>query len=499
MIEPKQNSHCDDKVLQRSLNDQLTQQQEEQLANHLSKCSNCRMKLEELAGDQNNWRRVSDALRDETSGEHVLSPTRATLFPNPQQSILDDDDFFEGTELKPGDFIVDFLKPSDSAESLGRLGSIEIRAFIGQGANGIVLKGYQEELDRLVAVKVMAPHLATAVTARKRFAREARAAAAIVHPNVMPILHVDSNGPLPFLVMPFMDCETLQQRLDREGALPLLDVLRIAVQVARGLSAAHAQGLVHRDVKPANILLERGVERVMLTDFGLARAVDDATLTHSGLIAGTPHYMSPEQARGEGIDMRSDLFSLGSVIYAMSAGRPPFRAETTYGILRRVTDDEPRSLCELNQEIPTWLNGITLKLLQKSSNDRFESAGHVASLLEDCLAHAQQPTAFPLPPAVKELLPRSQFRRVRVAVLAGGCLLLATLFIAVLVNLSMQTFNSFIGQSQNATGNTLQVVAPKSTTTEATFGWEDGMDGGLIQLDAELDSLLETTTPEEIP
>ncbi len=495
MIEPKQNSHCDVELLRCSLSDQLTQQQEEQLASHLSECADCRIKLEELAGDQNNWQRVSDVLRDETSGEHALSPSRATLFPIPQRSSGDDDNFFEGTELQPGDFIVDFLKPSDSAESLGRLGNIEIRAFIGQGAHGIVLKGFQEELDRLVAVKVMAPHLASVVTARKRFAREARAAAAIVHPNVMPILQVDSNGQLPFLVMPYMDCETLQQRLDREGVLPLLDVLRIAVQVARGLSAAHAQGLVHRDVKPANILLERGVERVMLTDFGLARAVDDATLTRSGLIAGTPHYMSPEQARGEGIDMRSDLFSLGSVIYAMSAGRPPFRAETTYGILRRVTDDEPRSLCELNQEIPTWLNGITLKLLRKASEDRFETAGDVARLLEDCLAHAQQPSAFPLPLAVQELLPRSQSRRVRVTALAGGILIFAALVIALLVNLPKRTSDSFTGQSQNATSNSLQGVAPEWTTNQTTYSWEDGIDDRLIQLDADLDTLLETTTP----
>jgi serine/threonine-protein kinase len=152
-----------------------------------------------------------------------------------------------------------------------------------------VLKGFQEELNRVVAVKVMAPHLASVVAARKRFAREARATAAIVHPNVMPILHVDSSGQLPYLVMPYVDCESLQDRLDREGSLTILDVLRISLQVARGLAAAHAQGLVHRDVKPANILLEPGIERVMLTDFGLARAVDDATLTRSGLIAGTLH------------------------------------------------------------------------------------------------------------------------------------------------------------------------------------------------------------------
>ncbi len=161
-------------------------------------------------------------------------------------------------------------------------------------------------------MKVLAPQLAVSAAARKRFAREAQATAAILHPNVMPILTVHSSGKLPFIVMPYVACESLQQRLDRVGSLELIDILRIGMQTANGLAAAHAQGLVHRDVKPANILLEISVEKVMLTDFGLARAIDDASITRTGIIAGTPLYMSPEQARGEPVDARSDLFSLGT-------------------------------------------------------------------------------------------------------------------------------------------------------------------------------------------
>ena len=164
-----------------------------------------------------------------------------------------------------------------------------------------------------------------------------------------------------------------------------------------GLAAAHAQGLVHRDVKPANILLADGVERVKLTDFGLARAADDASLTKTGVIAGTPQYMSPEQARGEAVDQRSDLFSLGSVLYAMCTGRAPFRAETSYGVLRRITDDEPRPIREINPDIPEWLCRIVAKLMSKQPDDRFQSAREVAGLLEACLAHVQQPTVVPLP------------------------------------------------------------------------------------------------------
>ncbi|MEZ6113066.1 MAG: serine/threonine-protein kinase [Pirellulaceae bacterium] len=170
------------------------------------------------------------------------------------------------------------------------------------------------------------------------FSREAQAAAAVVHPHVVAIHAVSAEARPPFLVMPYLRGMSLQRRIDEHGPLSVAEVLRIGAQTASGLAAAHAQGLVHRDIKPANILLEEGVERVAITDFGLARAIDDATTTRSGVIAGTPQYMSPEQARGEAIDHRSDLFSLGSVMYAMCTGRSPFRAETTFGILRRITD-----------------------------------------------------------------------------------------------------------------------------------------------------------------
>src|SRR5437588_6254974 len=143
---------------------------------------------------------------------------------------------------------------------------------------------------------------------------------------------VEEAGPVPYLVMEYVRGSSLQDRLDQSGPLELKEILRIGMQIASGLAAAHAQGLVHRDIKPANILLENGVERVKLTDFGLARAVDDASLTQSGVVAGTPMYMSPEQADGLPVDCRSDLFSLGSVLYAMCTGRPPFRAPSAVAV-----------------------------------------------------------------------------------------------------------------------------------------------------------------------
>ena len=168
------------------------------------------------------------------------------------------------------------------------------------------------------------------------------------------------------------------------------------MQAAAGLAAAHEQGLVHRDVKPANILLEKGVERAVLTDFGLARAADDVSMTRWGIIAGTPQYMSPEQARGEPLDGRSDLFSLGCVLYEMASGVSPFRADSTMATLRRLIDDPPPALASLNPELPPWFVGIVERLLEKDPARRFGSAKEVSELLEGCLAHLQQPASVPL-------------------------------------------------------------------------------------------------------
>ncbi|HEY3965677.1 MAG TPA: serine/threonine-protein kinase [Planctomycetaceae bacterium] len=381
---------CDHDLLRLSLDDRLSEQQEDALARHLTECTNCQCELARLAGSDADWSKVSLALKYEA--ESACGAGNATRATTPRTERDEDD-----ADDSSADFAVDFLEPSSAPQTLGRLADIDILEVIGRGGMGVVLKGYQAELKRLVAVKVLAPHLAVSAAARKRFAREAQAAAAILHPNVMPILTVHSGGKLPYLVMPFLACESLEQRIARDGPLPLVDLLRIGMQSAQGLAAAHAQGIVHRDVKPANILLDLGVDRVMLTDFGLARAIDDASITRTGLIAGTPQYMSPEQARGEPLDARSDLFSLGSVLYAMAAGRPPFRAETSYGILRRITDSDPRPVREINEEIPTWLAAIIDKMLAKAPADRLESAQRVAAILEQCLAHVQQPTLAPLP------------------------------------------------------------------------------------------------------
>ena len=214
----------------------------------------------------------------------------------------------------------------------------------------------------------------------------------MVHDNVISIHGVSEAAGLPYLVMPYVRGESLQKRIDRDGPMSPTEVVRIAHQIASGLAAAHKQGLVHRDIKPANILLPEGIQRVLITDFGLARAVDDSNLTGTGNISGTPQFMSPEQASGETVDPRSDLFSLATVMYSMCTGRNPFRASNPFSVLRRIIEDEPRSIRELNPEIPDWLAGIVQKLHAKSPEDRFQSASEVAGLLEGCLAHLQNPS-----------------------------------------------------------------------------------------------------------
>jgi serine/threonine protein kinase len=233
--------------------------------------------------------------------------------------------------------------------------------------------------------------LAHSGAARQRFARESRAAAAVVHEHVVAIHDVDTDGKTPYLVMQYVAGESLQARVDRDGPLLVKEVLRIGAQTAAGLHAAHSQGVVHRDIKPANILLERGIERVLVTDFGLARTVDDASLTHTGVIAGTPHYMSPEQALGQATDLRTDLFSLGAVLYFMATGHAPFRAEKAMGVLNRICHEPHRPVWEVNPDVPDELSDIIDRLLSKKVSRRYASAIEVHQQLNHTLASLQQP------------------------------------------------------------------------------------------------------------
>lgn len=358
------------------------------VAEHLEQCPKCQSRLASLSGAGGWTNAMVSHLRSLDVFERELQdPLVHTTIELRAGSLQDDAPESDEIELDP--ISLDFLEPASHPELLGRLGRFNIERVIGAGGMGVVFKAHDGELHRSVAVKVLAPHLANSAAARRRFAREAQAAAAVIHPNVIPIHNVESDGKLPYLVMQYVAGESLQTRVDRLGPLPIADVLRIAQQTAAGLAAAHAQGLIHRDVKPANILLEESIDRVVLSDFGLARTVDDASLTRTGIVTGTPHYMSPEQASGEAIDCRSDQFSLGCVLYFMLTGRAPFRAETAMGVLNRICHHPHRPVSQINAAVPRELARVVDRLLAKQAGARFESAAACEAELSRLLSALQ--------------------------------------------------------------------------------------------------------------
>lgn len=387
---------CDDRQLKKLLRSDAPSSSDQSLIEHLDDCPHCQSRLWELAASDEDWKQAATVLADRDHAadrQDNLTPGAARRTEGPLA-------WTEGPLAWTESMAKNLLFPPSHPEMLGRIGRYDVERLIGSGGMGVVFKAHDTELNRPVAIKLLAPFLASSGTARNRFAREARAAAGVVDDHVVPIFNVESEGEPPFLVMQFVAGGSLQERLDRDGPLQVAEVVRIGMQVARGLAAAHAQGLIHRDVKPSNILLDEGVERAMLTDFGLARTESDACLTRSGFHPGTPHYMSPEQVRGETLDARSDLFGLGCVLYAACVGHSPFRADTSYAVMRRITDESPRPIRELNAGIPQWLETIVMKLLSKSRDDRPASAEVVAELLEGCLAHVQEPSTTPLPAPV---------------------------------------------------------------------------------------------------
>jgi tRNA A-37 threonylcarbamoyl transferase component Bud32 len=276
----------------------------------------------------------------------------------------------------PGSF------PPESAAGR-RLGGYRLVALLGAGGMGEVYAAEEEaDLPRRVAVKVMRPEQAARADARARFLREARAAARLQHDHVVPIYYVGEDGGVPFFVMPLLPGETLEDRLRRESALPPAEVLRVGREAAEGLAAAHAAGLVHRDVKPSNLWLEAPSGRVKVLDFGLAREAGSADgLTRDGAVVGTPGYLAPEQADGRPADTRCDLFGLGCVLYRAATGRPPFGGQTSVALLRAVAEFDPPAPSAVRPGVPAVLSDLILRLLEKDPADRPASAREVAATL----------------------------------------------------------------------------------------------------------------------
>ncbi len=357
---------------------------------HLDHCSYCRQQLEQLAADQRWWDDARQTLCDLQSDPTTAFSTTPANHAPPSSHSPDD-------ASREPHWVRGLLQRSDDPRALGDIDGMSVESVVGQGGMGVVLKARDSSLQRFLAIKLLSPMLAGSGAARQRFFREARAAAAVVHPNIVPIYAVSAERSLPYLVMPYVAGGNLQHVLDADGPVALERSLSIGLQVAEGLAAAHRQGIVHRDIKPANLMLDEGGFRILITDFGLARALDDATLTGSGLLAGTPQYMSPEQARGAAIDHRSDIYSLGAVLYAMATARPPVRGDSTLELLRRIGEESPKSIVEINETYPLWYERLVQLLMAPQVDQRPQSAEQVTELLRGALAHARSPHQVPLP------------------------------------------------------------------------------------------------------
>jgi len=269
------------------------------------------------------------------------------------------------------------------AAALGDAYSIE--GEIGRGGMGVVYRARDEKLKRLVAIKVLPPELAFRADIRARFMREAETAARISHPNVVPIHTVGEADDLVYFVMGYVDGESLAVRLKRRGRLSIEEARRICRETADALSSAHQQGVIHRDVKPDNILLEGTRGRVMVTDFGIAKALsaEGGTLTEAGIAIGTPAFMSPEQAAGEReIDGRSDIYSLGVVTYQMVTGELPFQAPTVPGLLMKQISEEPTPVDQKRPEVPPEFGQTVMRCLEKDPERRWPTADALRRALE---------------------------------------------------------------------------------------------------------------------
>src|SRR3972149_3842205 len=276
-------------------------------------------------------------------------------------------------------------------------GRYRVLARLGRGGMADVYKAFQPSLDRYVAIKVLHPSMVEDKEFVGRFQREAKSVAALRHSNIIQVFDYDSQGDTYYMVMEFIDGPTLKAALEevhhRREQLPLDVALRIVSDVGSALGYAHEQGVVHRDIKPANILLDRA-GRVILTDFGVAKILTGTKVTVTGTVLGTPAYMSPEQGMGEHGDSRSDIYSLGVVLYELATGRLPFDADTPLAVLLKHVHDPLPLPREVNPSLPEDIERIILKALAKEPADRYAT---VQEMLADiaALPPATVPAASP--------------------------------------------------------------------------------------------------------
>jgi serine/threonine protein kinase/WD40 repeat protein len=379
---------------------------------HLLECEPCALSAETLFPDNEITAfRQASAIRFEDSRDEVLVEAlidrarklrtdSATALPEQTQisMSLGADDVQGSSKPSRADFDssddISYLAPAQQADEIGRLGDYRVLQILGRGGMGVVFLAEDPLLKRQVALKVMKPSIAASRSAKDRFLREAQCTAAIEHDHIVHIYQVGEDQGVPFIAMPFLKGESLKTKLEREGRLQQSEVVRIGKEVAAGLSAAHERGLIHRDIKPDNIWIEQKTGRARILDFGLVRSVsDDTELTQSGMVLGTPKYMAPEQAQGQNVDHRCDLFSLGSVLYHLATGKPAFEGNNLTATLMAVVHQEPRPIEAVSPEIHPQLSSLIAELVKKNRDQRPQSASLVSQRLADIEQAMKNPSA----------------------------------------------------------------------------------------------------------
>ncbi len=272
------------------------------------------------------------------------------------------------------------------APPITHLGRYEVMARLGEGAMGTVYKAHDPLLDRLVAIKTVNLNLPREDLAEyeARFYQEARAAGGLSHPNIVVIHDIGKTDQVAFMAMEYLEGRELRTILSQRGSLPVEDAVRIGAQVAEGLAYAHGRGVIHRDVKPTNIMVGRD-GHAKITDFGIARMRTSELKTMTGMILGSPRYMSPEQVSGKRADHRSDIFALGVVLYEMLTGQPPFQADTVHGVMYQTMSANPPAPSTLRQSIPPILDFVVAKALAKAPEARYQDARELAEDLRASL------------------------------------------------------------------------------------------------------------------
>jgi serine/threonine protein kinase/WD40 repeat protein len=373
----------------------------EQVAEHIEACAPCQAALRNLSAEDTLVEavRARETLPDGPEQESVrrLVARVRSILPDARKNLdqtidsvtppvshpNDRTDPSVGQHSNSGVADEDGFAPPQEADEIGRLAGYRVLKVLGTGGMGKVYLAEDAQLQRKVALKVMKADLARNQTSRHRFLREARLAAAIEHDNIVHIYQVGEDRGVPFLAMQLLTGLSLEDVLKREGPMKIQQVLRIGIQIAEGLSAAHQRDLIHRDIKPANIWIEpTGGGRAKLLDFGLARSTsDDISLTQTGAIMGTPAYMAPEQARGEKVDSRADLYSLGCVLYRMTTADMPIKGTDTMAMLMALALDAPTPPLAKRPDVPSALSDLIMRLLAKSRDLRPANAQEVVNAL----------------------------------------------------------------------------------------------------------------------